>query len=125
MSAVRIDFVERVKEYLAAFNRCDFAAIRDQHLSEAIVVEVDGKVVAQDRDLILLSYQKDFDAGKTVRLTSQPCLVADRVVQVRLEAIAGDIKTQLTVRYQYDDKGLQSRHLISDVRVVKDFVLPQ
>lgn len=125
MAAAKIDYVQRVKEYLAAFERHDLAVIREEHLSETVVVEVDGKTVAEGRDEILPSYQKDFEAGKLVRVTVEPCLVADGVVQVGLESVERrsdkdpEKKTLLTVRYHYDDKGMQFRHAISDVRMIK------
>lgn len=123
----QIDVVQRVKEYLAAFDRHDLASIRDKHLSEGVIVEVDGKTVAQGRDVILPSYQKDFDSGKIVRVTSEPRLVDDGVVQVGLESVerAGNSENGtekrmlLTVRYHYDSHGMQFRHAISDVRMIK------
>lgn len=93
-----------MKEYLAAFARHDLASIRDEHLGQAIVVEVDGKVVTQGRETIFPSYQKDF-----VRVTSEARLVADRVVEVGLEACTPEEKTQLTVRYPSRQAAMTNR----------------
>mmetsp|Transcript_62564 Transcript_62564/g.74089 ORF Transcript_62564/g.74089 Transcript_62564/m.74089 type:complete len:108 (-) Transcript_62564:11-334(-) len=66
--------VTHLMEYIAAFNSRDLKHI-SQCLDDNIRILLNGKEVATGKNSILPSYERDFDAGKTVVVTKGPSAV--------------------------------------------------
>lgn len=118
-----VDILNLFKQYLAAFNREDIAAIADM-LDADVEVVVNGASAAMGRDSILPSYEKDFAAGKKVSIGVEPFIVDGEqdVVQVGLVAVEPGASgtTTLSVKYHYNSEGRQIRHEIFDIMVKPD-----
>jgi hypothetical protein len=66
------DLVTSLESYLAAFNRADWAAIRDDFLDANVQAYVNGKLVFEGRDSFEAAYRADFDRQKRAALVGEP-----------------------------------------------------
>ena len=65
-----------IASYLAAFNRSDWDAIRDDFLDENVQAYLNGKLLFEGRDSFEAAYRADFDRQKRVELVGEPQPVA-------------------------------------------------
>jgi hypothetical protein len=76
---------------LAAFNRADWGAIRDDFLDENVQAHLNGKLVLEGRDSFEAAYRMDFDRQKRVELVGDPQRVVpsnDNEVSIRVTILS-------------------------------------
>jgi SnoaL-like domain len=83
--------VASIASYLAAFNRADWDAIRDDFLDENVQAYLNGKLLLEGWDSFEAAYRLDFDRQKRVELVGEPRRVVpsnDDEVSIRVTILS-------------------------------------